>query len=108
MVSHWSLSDSKSPQVSRTLLGILANLNNAVVCTDSARCLIIKSSSPFTNPLVTAPSAPVTIGINVTFMFHSFFSSQARQILISLFAFFQFQLPVCRNGEEHYSAGSGI
>ena len=31
MIFHWSLSDSKSPQVSRTFLGILADLNNAVV-----------------------------------------------------------------------------
>ena len=31
MVFHWSLSDSKSPQVSRTLIRILANLNNDVI-----------------------------------------------------------------------------
>ena len=31
MVFHWRLSDSKSPQVSRTLLSILAVFNNAVV-----------------------------------------------------------------------------
>ena len=31
MVFYWSLSDSKSPQVSRTFLSILAVLNNAVV-----------------------------------------------------------------------------
>ena len=31
MVFHWSLSDSKSPQVSRTFSSILADLNNAVV-----------------------------------------------------------------------------
>ena len=31
LASHWSLSESKSPQVSRTLLSILANLNNAVM-----------------------------------------------------------------------------
>ena len=30
MVSHWRLSYNKSPQVSRTLLSILANLNNTV------------------------------------------------------------------------------
>ena len=30
MVFHWSLSDSKSAQVSRTLLSILVDLNNAV------------------------------------------------------------------------------
>ena len=31
MVFHWSLSDRKSPQVSRTLLSILAIFNNVVV-----------------------------------------------------------------------------
>ena len=30
MVFHWSLSGSKFPQVSRTLLSILTDLNNAV------------------------------------------------------------------------------
>ena len=37
MVFHWSLSDSKSPLVSRTLLTILAVLNNAVVWMVSTR-----------------------------------------------------------------------
>ena len=37
MVFHWSLSDSKFPQVSRTLLSILAVLNNAVVWMVSTR-----------------------------------------------------------------------
>ena len=30
MVSHWILSDSKSPQVSRTLLGNLSDLDNVL------------------------------------------------------------------------------
>ena len=33
MVFHWSLSDSKSPKVSRTLLNTLADLSDAVVWT---------------------------------------------------------------------------
>ena len=37
-----------------------------------------KSSSPFSNPLVTVPNAPITIGIIFTCMFHSFFNSLAR------------------------------
>ena len=36
--------------------------------------LISKSSSPFTNFWVTVPRAPITDGITITFMFHSFFS----------------------------------
>ena len=53
MVFFWSLSGSKSIQVSRTFLNILADLNNAVVWTVSTRPVISKSSSPCTNPLVT-------------------------------------------------------
>ena len=72
MVFHWSLSDSKCPQVSRTLLSILAVLNKVVVWMVSTRPVISKFTSPFQNPLVTVPKAPITIGIIVTFMFHSF------------------------------------
>ena len=86
MVFHCSLSDSKSPHVSRTFLSILANLNNAVVWMVSTRPLISKSSSSFINPLVTVPRAPITIGINVTFMFHSFFCSPARSSDLSFFS----------------------
>ena len=86
MVFHWSLSDSKSPQVSRTLFSILAVLNNAVVLMVSTRLPTSKSSSPFTNPLVTVPNAPITIGIIVTCMFHSFFNSLARSRYLSLFS----------------------
>ena len=73
MVFNWSLSDSKSPQESRTLLSILIDLINAIVWIFSTRTVISKSSSPCTNPLVTVSKAPITIGIIVTFMFDSFF-----------------------------------
>ena len=69
------LSDSKSPQVSRTLLNILADLNNVVVWMVSARLSISISSSVLNKILGTAPSAPIIIGVTVTFMFHSYFSS---------------------------------
>ena len=78
MVFHWSLSDSKSPQVSRTCLRIQAILSNAFVYIVSTRVLTSKSSRPFNNPLVIVPNAPITIGTIVTFMFHSLFSSLAR------------------------------
>ena len=66
MVFHRSLSDSKSPHVSRTLLSILAVLNNVVVWMVSTHPAISNSSSPFINPLVTEPRAPIIISINVT------------------------------------------
>ena len=66
MVFHWRLSDSKSPQVSRTLLSILTVFNNAVVWMVSTRPPTSKSSRPFNNPLVTVPKAPITISIIVT------------------------------------------
>ena len=65
MVFHCSLSDSQSPQVSRTLLSILADLNNVVVWMIFTFPLISKSSRSFTKPLGFVPSAPNIIGITV-------------------------------------------
>ena len=91
MVFHWSLSDSKSPQVSRTLLSILAGINNAVVWMVPTRLPTSKSSSPFNTHLLTVPKAPITIGIIVTFLFHSFFQFPCKvEVLVFLFTFFQF------------------
>ena len=84
MVFHWRLSESKSPQVSRTLLSILTVLNNVWMV--STRPPTSKSSSPYSNPLVTVPNAPFTIGIIVTCMFHSFFNSLARSRYLSFFS----------------------
>ena len=80
MVFHWSLNDNKSLQVSMTLLSILAVLSNAFVWMVSTRPPTSKTSSPFYNPLVTVPNPPITIGIIVTCMFHSFFNSLARYL----------------------------
>ena len=52
MVFHWSLSDSKSPQVSRTRLRILAILSNAIIWIVPTRPPTSKSPRPFNNPLV--------------------------------------------------------
>ena len=71
MVFHWRLSDSKSPQISRILLSILAVFNNAVVWMISTRPPTSKSPSLFNNPWVTGPKALITIGVIVIFMFHS-------------------------------------
>ena len=86
MVFHWSLSDSKSPQVSRTRPSILAVFSNAVIWIVSTRSLTSKSFRPFNNPLVIVPKAPITIGIIVTFMFHSLFYSLARSRYLSFFS----------------------
>ena len=81
MVFQWSLSDCQSPQVSRNLQ---VDLNNAVVWMVTTRHLISKSFRPFINPLMTVPSVPITIGITVTFKFHSFFSYLACSRYLSL------------------------
>ena len=86
MVFHRGLNDSKSPQISRTLLSVLADLNNIEVCMISSNPLIFKSSSPCTSPLVTGW---IIIGITVTFMCHSFFQFPSKvQVLTFLFTFF--------------------
>ena len=72
MVYHWNLSDSKSPKSSEFFFNILANLNNAVVWMISPCPLISKSSSSCTNPLMNLLSTLITIGITITFPFHSF------------------------------------
>ena len=86
MVFHWGLWDSKSPQVSGTLLSILAVLSNAVIWIVSTRPPTSKSSRPFNNPLVIVPKAPITIGAIITLMFHSFFNSLARSRYLSFFS----------------------
>ena len=70
-----SSSDSKSPQVSRTLLSVLADLKNTVIKIVSAHPPISYSSSPFPKAFWIVPSAPITTGITVTFVFHSFYFS---------------------------------
>ena len=60
MVFQRSLSYSKSPQVSRTLLSSLADLNKAVVWVVSTRPLISKSHNPCSSPLVTVSNAAIT------------------------------------------------
>ena len=72
MVSHWSLSVNKFPQVSRTFPSILANLDNTGVWTVSTHPLISMSLAPLQIPLGIVPSAQITIAITVTFIFQSF------------------------------------
>ena len=86
MIFHWSLSGSKSPQVSVTLLSILTDLNNAVVLIIFIRRVISKPIPPCTNPLVTLPRARIKIGITVIFMFHSFCNSLVSSRYLSFFS----------------------
>ena len=66
-----------------------------------------KSSNLFSNPLVTVPNAPMTIGIIVTFMFHSFFQFPSKvEVLVLLFTFFQFYSVVSRDSKVDYVASS--
>ena len=83
--SSVSLSDGKSPQVFRTILSILLDMNNVVVCTVSTRLVISKSPSPCTNPSVTAL---IIVGISITFMFHIFFYFRAGSRYLFLFQFY--------------------
>ena len=81
MVFHWSLNDNKYFQVSKTLLGIQADLNDIIVGVISVGPLISSS-------LRTFPSAPNLIDVIVTFMFHNlFFSSLTSSKSLSYFSF---------------------
>ena len=99
MVFHSISSDCKNPKVSRTLLSILADISNTVLWVFPKLSPIYTSPSPLTKLLETVHSAPYMIGITVTFMFHSFCSSQARYKYLSLFSFsFDFHSVVRRYG----------
>ena len=80
VVFYYSLSDSKSSQVSRTILSILANLNSDVVYMVLIVSLIFISFGLFFNN-----SGTVTIGITATHMFHNFFHSLTRSENLSIF-----------------------
>ena len=82
VVFNWSLSDSESPLVTRTLLSILADPNNAVLWIVSTRPFISESSTFFINPLVTVPWPPIIIGINATFTCHSFFQFPSKVLIL--------------------------
>ena len=88
---RWSFRDNTSPHVSRTLLSILTDLNNDVIWMVSILPPMPNSSSSFSKPLGSVQSAPSTIDIILTLIFHSFFSSLARsKYLSTFFTFFIF------------------
>ena len=73
-------------KMSSTLLTILTDLKIAVVLMVSTRSVISMFSRTNTNPLVIGLRARITIGIILTFMFHSFFNSIARPRYLSFFS----------------------
>ena len=88
---HWGLSDSKSPQVSRTLFSILAVLNNIVVWTISTSPLISKSSSLFKQSFGDCIKSTNHHWYNCYFHVPQFFGFPSNVlVLILLFTFFQF------------------
>ena len=106
MIFHRSLRGYKSAQVLRTLLDILANLNNAVVWIVSTCPLISNPCTPCTNYLVTVPSASIShwhhCHLHVPLFF--LFSSKV-YVLISLLSFLQFYPEVTQDVKVHHSAG---
>ena len=105
MVFHWSLSDSKLPQIPRILIGILADLNNDVVLTVSIRSVLSKSSSPCPNPLVTVQRAAITTGIIVTSRSTVFPNHKQGWEVLSL-CFLLILLSVRRDSKAHTFANS--
>ena len=97
MVSHWILSDSKSPQVSKILLIILADLNNAVVWMVSYSSSYVRVVHSLYQSF--GDSNKRTHYIIVTCMFHSFFFQFCCKVL--LFGFFQFYSVGCQRLGDH-------
>ena len=87
IVKHKSLSNSKSPQVSRTLLNILVDLHYSEVRMVLFLSLISTTSSLFLSLLGTVPRAQNTIKITFTMFFRL---SVKIQIFAYLFIFFYF------------------
>ena len=67
MLIDWNLSDRKSLHVSKTLLHILADLNNAEIWMVLIRPPISNSTIFYSKPLGIIPIVPITIGWLVGF-----------------------------------------
>ena len=95
MFFHWSLSDGRSPQVSRTRLSILAILRNVVVWRVSTRPPNSKSFRSLDNPLVCLKHQSQLTQ-----------SSLQVKILILLFTFLQLYSVVRRDSKVEHFANS--
>ena len=87
MAFHWSLSDSKCPQVSRTLLNIRVDFSSAVV--EVVLVLLISGSlSLFIRFFGIVPRAKTTIGITVIFYIPLLFHIPGNvQVIIIIYLF---------------------
>ena len=92
MVFHWSLSDSKFPQIYRTFLSILVDLNNAQVRMVSTHPLIFKSSKVSTHPILISLFTPweffttvLADGLSLEFEWQE--SHQVPRTFLSILAF---------------------
>ena len=108
IVSHWSLNDSKSPHVFRTLLNILADLNNPVACMVSAYPLICKSFSPFINSFSDFIDCTNSNWYHHHFHVPQFFFNSQRMVrywsfFFSFFVFFQFYSVISWYSKIHNS-----
>ena len=73
----------------------MAVFNNTVVWLVSTRPLTLKSSKPFSNPLVTVPIT-ITIGIIVTFMFLSSFQSYSKVKVLYYYYYYYYYFTSCK------------
>ena len=106
MVFHWSLYDSKSSLVCRTLPSILADLNNDVIWMFSIRPPMSKSSSFLSKPLETVPCTPIIIDIPGTLMSTDFLVLWQSLSTYLFFAFFHNPSLVHLNGKICYTESS--
>ena len=93
------MSDSMSPHVSRTLLSILADLNNAIFWMFSAFPPIFIIPNPMAKLLKIVPNVSITSGDTVTFQFLRFLVQWQDLSICPFFAFFDFHSVVDRDGE---------
>ena len=108
MVFQWSLSEKKSSKVSRSLLRILADLNNAVVRRVFSCPLISNSSSPSCNPLVTVTRGPISLvsrslSYSIVVVFFQL-SSKVQVLIFSLsFNFTLWSAGTAKSINQHFS-----
>ena len=112
MIFYWNPSNNKSVQVSRTLLSILANLNNTVILMDSACPLIPNSSGSFFKLFGVILSTPIAIIIFIIILFIyflflylvgnvSYLKKQTIFICLSLSTNYLFEQYSTHNNVEH-------